>query len=494
MMGDKHQVQEEGDQSEVGLENVTISVAPMLDVTNTHFRMFCRMISQRTELWTEMVVDDTIIHCYDDDSRRRVLEEVHFQKSEKEDPLVLQLGGSSPEKLERAIEIAYRYGFRSFNLNVGCPSCKVASKGSFGASLFKDPLRVARIVDKCNKKLRELGLVDTRISVKTRVGVDQFDTYQHLYNFVSLVSGKNVTEENVRDFASIFSKAGGETGELDDSAVDYSRGSFLGADKFIIHARKAWLNGINPSKNRTIPKLKYNWVYLLTLDFPDLTFILNGGVTSIEESVSILKGEWFLEWYLGHHKGEEEEGDLDLDLDLETEREKNKKIKPNNYLVADRHERNLAQAYEELYLAISSKRWRNKIKGVMIGREVMNNPFILSKVDPLIYGTQDAAGSHYNATRRDVLGKYCEYLSTIKPRKAGSCKFTIGELNMYLKPVFGIFHGFPGTKRWKRTLSELVQKHKKEDPDCSHEAGPREILLESISLFEKDHSDILDSF
>lgn len=488
MMGNESQIQKEGDLSGTGLEDVKISVAPMLDVTNSHFRMFCRIISQKTELWTEMVVDDAIIHCYDDESRRRMLEEVHFQRSESEDPLVLQLGGSSPDKLEKAVEIAYRYGFRSFNLNVGCPSCKVASKGSFGASLFKNPLRVAKIVDRCNKKLKELGLVNARMSVKTRVGVDQFDTYEHLYNFISLVSGKNVTERNVEDFACIFSDSKDETAEEADCRVDYSRDNFIGADTFIIHARKAWLNGINPSKNRTIPKLKYNWVYLLTLDFPDLTFILNGGVKSIEESISILKGEWFVKWYLDHIATANHS-----DGDLETECEKNKKMRPDNNLAAANHcDGNLAQAYEQLYQAILSNTWRNKIKGVMIGREVMNNPFILSKVDHLVYGQCQAAG--HNITRRDVLERYCEYLSTVKPRNTSNNKFTIGELNMYLKPVFGIFHGFPGTKFWKRSLSELVQKCKKDDSNCSAEIqGPKDILIECVSLFEKDHSNILDS-
>ncbi|OII71902.1 tRNA dihydouriding synthase [Cryptosporidium ubiquitum] len=488
----KQKFNQKQNQNKNDLSNSVISVAPMLDVTNTHFRMLCRIISKRTELWTEMVVDDTIIHCYNDETRRATLEYVHFQKNESENPLVLQLGGNHPEKIEKAIEIAFRYGFRNFNLNVGCPSCKVASKGSFGASLFKDPLRVASIVDTCNKKFIDLGLVNTRISIKTRIGVDQYDTYQHLYNFISLVSGINVDNQNKSDYVSIFPDTQDER-----ISLDYSPNNFIGADTFIIHTRKAWLNGINPSKNRTIPKLKYYWVYMLTLDFPSLTFILNGGVTSIEESISILTGDWYMKWYLDFK---------DIIQNIEIDSNKTKKIKTDNDIIDDHSEnstilnssialddyymeKNKAEDYERVYQAIRSGKWMNRIKGIMIGREVMNNPFVLSKVDSMIYGINETSGTRI--TRRIVLEKYCEYLSTIKPRDIqDSGKFTIGELNMYLKPVFGLFHGFSGTKYWRRTLSEFIQRSKKDDTFLVR--GPREILLQSLDLFEKEHSDILD--
>ncbi|KAJ1605602.1 YjbN-like Dus1p tRNA dihydouriding synthase Tim barrel [Cryptosporidium canis] len=377
-----------------------------------------------------------------------------------------------------------------------CP--EVATKGSFGAALFKSPLRVARIVNACNRKLRDLGLSDTRISVKTRIGVDEFDTYQHLYNFVSLVSGVHVNNQNIKDFASIFQ-------DTDDiNLLDYSQGNFIGADTFIIHARKAWLKGINPSKNRSVPKLKYQWAYLLTQDFPSLRFILNGGVTTIEDSVSILNGEWFMSWYSRHKEGLTDSNtgsQIEKKIRLDTQDSEDALASSPEGGKSTRDgvppESELMQAYERLYRAISAGTWENKIKGVMIGREVMNNPFILAKVDRMIYGEDASSASHPTngllLTRRDVLERYSEYLSTIQPRNIqNDGQFTTGELHMYLKPAFGILHGLPGTKHWRRILSDLIFKHK-QDLACSGGSNPRDILLYSISLFEKDYPEILDS-
>ncbi|KAF7457540.1 putative dihydrouridine synthase [Cryptosporidium felis] len=459
-----------------------ISVAPMLDVTNTHFRRLCRIISEKTQLWTEMVVDDTIIHCFKDESRRRLLEEVYLKKSEIESPLVLQLGGNMPEKIQEAIEIAVKYGFRSFNLNVGCPSCKVATKGNFGASLFKTPLRVAAIVNKANLKLNQLGLVGSRISVKTRIGVDSFDSYDHLFSFISLVSGVKVTNETKTTLVSLFETSEHPLNQEELDSVNYDNGSFLGAETFIIHARKAWLNGINPSKNRKIPNLNYPWVYRLTLDFPTLTFVLNGGVTTIEQALSLLNGNWFLEYRFGQIQNRQEViqddtniGDKDSQDGSHSD-QSNKRIKTEHKYPEDNqnplHTKE-TEYVEEVYEEIKSGRW-NQLKGVMIGREVMNNPFILSRVDQNVYGKQN---SEFGVTRREVLEKYCDYLGTVRPRKEKASEgsgFSSGELHGCLKPVFGIFHGHPGTKHWRRILSELIKKDN---------GGPEDILRMAISLF-----------
>ncbi|CUV04729.1 unnamed protein product [Cryptosporidium hominis] len=507
------------------LSDSVISVAPMLDVTNSHFRMLCRIISKKTELWTEMVVDDTIIHCYNDENRRKILQDVHFKKNDIENPLVLQLGGNNPQKMEKAIEIAYKYGFQNFNLNVGCPSCKVASKGSFGASLFKNPLRVAKIVDQCNKKLIDLGLVNKRISVKTRIGVDQYDTYQHLYNFISLVSGCNINNQNKKDYSCIFLQSDDHSDQNILESIDYTENKFIGANVFIIHARKAWLNGINPSKNRTIPKLKYYWVYMLTLDFPNLTFILNGGVTSIQECISILTGDWYIQWYLNNYKDDIKDNEIEINNCTKIKKIRTDHLKDDHHIetLSSNSYFTLTQEYQNLYQIIQSGKWINKIKGVMIGREVMNNPFILSKVDSMIYGisynqvsnnnnnnnnnnNSNSNGSNTNSnntngnnssihlTRRIVLERYVEYLSKFKPRNIkDQGQFTIGELNMYLKPVFGIFHGFSGTKFWRRTLSEFIQKSLKKEDDILNINSPADILIQSMNLFSKDYSNLLDS-
>ncbi|KAK9174109.1 Dihydrouridine synthase (Dus) family protein [Cryptosporidium meleagridis] len=483
------------------LSDSVISVAPMLDVTNSHFRMLCRIISEKTELWTEMVVDDTIIHCYNDENRRSILQDVHFKKNDVESPLVLQLGGNHPQKMEKAIEIASKYGFQNFNLNVGCPSCKVASKGSFGASLFKNPLRVAKIVDTCNKKLIDLGFVNKRISVKTRVGVDQYDTYQHLFNFISLVSGCNINNQNKKDYSSIFPQSDDDYDQNILESIDYTENQFIGANVFIIHARKAWLNGINPSKNRTIPKLKYYWVYMLTLDFPNLTFILNGGVTSIKECVSILTGDWYIQWYLSC-KDHVKDHQTEINDHMKSKKIRTDRLIDDHHIETPSSDFTLTQEYQNLFQIIQSGKWVNKIKGVMIGREVMNNPFILSKVDSIIYGVQynqvndKSSGNNARSylTRRIVLERYVEYLSEFKPRNIkGQGQFTIGELNMYLKPVFGLFHGFSGTKFWRRTLSEFIQKSLKKEDNILNINSPADILIQSMNLFSKNYSNLLDS-
>ncbi|KAK6590866.1 hypothetical protein RS030_111879 [Cryptosporidium xiaoi] len=463
------------------LDGCIISVAPMLDVTNIHFRTLCRIISKYTELWTEMIVSDTIIHCYKDESRRNLLEDVYLRTNDYENPLVLQLGGSDPEKIKNSILIAHKYGFKKYNINVGCPSTKVASDGNFGASLFKYPFRVARIVNEANLTLMKLG-INTKLSIKTRIGVDEFDSYKHLFNFISIVSGKNMSNLKKNEFLNIFP----DDIYNDNELINYDDNNYLGADSFIIHSRKAWLNGINPSKNRRIPKLNYSWVYRLTVDFPELNFYLNGGISSINQAISILNGSWFINGseytnidnndYNSNHKI-----DINKKIKLEYDNNKGQSTSDCNFVDDD-----LENNYYRIKIKklINERKW-NKIKGVMIGREVMNNPFItLSNVDKLIYNKNV---DDY-ITRGYVLNKYIDYLKEIKPKNKDNV-FTIGELNVYLKPVFGIFYGLSGTKRWRKILNDNIQNVKLE---VNKYKKPHHILEESIELFKKDYSSLLD--
>eukprot|EP00191_Tetraselmis_sp_GSL018_P001545 CAMPEP_0177601644 /NCGR_PEP_ID=MMETSP0419_2-20121207/14388_1 /TAXON_ID=582737 /ORGANISM="Tetraselmis sp., Strain GSL018" /LENGTH=414 /DNA_ID=CAMNT_0019094961 /DNA_START=232 /DNA_END=1476 /DNA_ORIENTATION=+ len=217
------------------------SVAPMMDWTDVYWRQLARMLTKHTWLWTEMVVDSTLIHQHPNNDRF-----LWFPKEQR--PLVLQLGGSEPEKLARAAELALPYGYDEINLNCGCPSDRVAGAGCFGASLMLEPERVAACCAAMGEVLR-----GTPLTVKCRIGVDDVDAYGDLVRFVKTVSEKG------------------------------------GVDHFIIHARKAHLKGLNPHQNRTIPPLRPHWVFALMRDFPKLSFSINGGVKSAPEVGAILE-------------------------------------------------------------------------------------------------------------------------------------------------------------------------------------------------------------
>eukprot|EP01066_Platyproteum_vivax_P004734 Platyproteum_vivax@DN16091_c0_g1_i1.p1 len=208
-----------------------LHIAPMADVTYSDFRVFMRMLTKRSVLWTEMIVDQAAIHTVD---RDRML-----GFSSIEHPIICQLGGNNPETLAKAAAIVSSYGYDGINLNVGCPSSRVAQKGCFGASLMKTPELVAQCYASIKKTVPHLP-----VSIKMRLGVDEFDSLEFLHKFVFTIAAEGCTH-------------------------------------FIVHARKAWLKGLSPKDNRSIPPLYYNRVYWLKKQFPDLEFTLNGGLTDI---------------------------------------------------------------------------------------------------------------------------------------------------------------------------------------------------------------------
>lgn len=209
--------------------NRLIAIAPMLDWTDRHARYFLRLISKHVLLYTEMVTTGALLHG---DVAR------HLHYSPAAHPLALQLGGSVPQELAVCAKLAQDYGYDEVNLNIGCPSDRVQS-GRFGACLMAHP----QLVADCVQAMRET--VRIPITVKTRIGIDQQDSYEELQHFVETVA-----------------KAGCEV--------------------FIIHARKAWLHGLSPKENREIPPLRYEVVHTLKQDFSGLQIILNGGLTSCE--------------------------------------------------------------------------------------------------------------------------------------------------------------------------------------------------------------------
>ena len=207
-----------------------VSVAPMMDWTDKHCRYFYRLISKNVQLYTEMITTKAILRG----DKNRLLD-----FNDGENPLVLQLGGSDPKEMAECAIIAEDWGYDEVNINVGCPSDRVLS-GSFGACLMKEPKLVAQCVE---AMIERCGIP---ITVKHRIGIDDMESYDQLSDFVSLISQK-------------------------------------GCQHFIVHARKAWLTGLSPKENRTIPPLNYPWVYQLKKDFPKLKFTINGGIETCQD-------------------------------------------------------------------------------------------------------------------------------------------------------------------------------------------------------------------
>ncbi|EGU40621.1 tRNA dihydrouridine(20/20a) synthase DusA [Vibrio splendidus] len=208
-----------------------LSVAPMLDWTDRHCRYFHRLLSQQTLLYTEMVTTGAILHGKGD----------FLEYSEQEHPLALQLGGSNPVDLAACAKLAVERGYDEVNLNVGCPSDRVQN-GRFGACLMAEP----ELVADCVSAMKEV--TDIPITVKTRIGIDDQDSYEFLTKFISTVSEKG------------------------------------GCEQFTIHARKAWLSGLSPKENREIPPLDYDRAYQIKKDFSDLVIAVNGGITTLEQT------------------------------------------------------------------------------------------------------------------------------------------------------------------------------------------------------------------
>jgi tRNA-dihydrouridine synthase A len=202
-----------------------LSIAPMIDWTNTHFRVFMRLLAPNALVYTEMQTTQAIAH-----QPKRSL---YF--SPVEHPIALQLGGSDPDALLIAAQQAQDLGYDEINLNLGCPSDRVQS-GHFGACLMSKPEQVVQIINKLKQTIR------IPITAKTRIGIDHQDDYSFFSDFIHRLAG-------------------------------------AGCDKFIIHARKAWLNGLSPKQNRSIPPVRYDYVYKIKTELSHLPFVINGNIS-----------------------------------------------------------------------------------------------------------------------------------------------------------------------------------------------------------------------
>ena len=214
-----------------------LSIAPMLDLTDRHFRYFARLLNKQILLYTEMVSTGAILHN---------APEKYLQYNKEEHPIALQLGGSSPADLAKCAKIAEDFGYDEVNLNCGCPSPRVQS-GFFGACLMREPDLVAECVSAMQ------SVVKIPVSVKTRIGIDSDDSWEFFLNFVESVAN-------------------------------------AGCKYWIIHARKAVLKGLSPKENRSIPPLDYGRVYKLKELHPEYKVVLNGGIKTTDFDYHLLDG------------------------------------------------------------------------------------------------------------------------------------------------------------------------------------------------------------
>ena len=212
-----------------------LSVAPMMDRTDRHYRYFLRLLAPRTLLYTEMIPAGAILHG----DRERFL---GFHPAER--PVALQIGGSDPDELARCAALGEAWGYDEIDLNLGCPSERV-SQGGFGARLMLEPALVADCV------AAMLEATALPVTVKTRIGVDDRDGYDHFAGFVDRIAG-------------------------------------VGIGVFVVHARKALLSGLSPKENREIPPLRYGFVHRLKRERPDLTVVVNGGFTTADTALEQL--------------------------------------------------------------------------------------------------------------------------------------------------------------------------------------------------------------
>ncbi len=298
--------------------NRKLSVAPMMDWTDRHQRYLMRLLTRRTLLYTEMITTGALLH-----GDRRFL----LDFDDKEHPIALQVGGSNPGELAQCCKIAEDWGYDEINLNVGCPSDRVQN-GAFGACLMAKPTLVADCIASM------IQATSLPVTVKSRIGIDEKESYQDLSAFISTVAA-------------------------------------AGCKTFLVHARIAILQGLSPKQNREIPPLKYDFVHRLKRDFPDLEIIINGGIQNLDEAAEQLE----------------------------------------------------------------------HVDGVMIGRAAYHNPYILAEADHRIFSSKPAPVS-----RHEIIEKYKPYVSMHLEQGI--------PLKHMVKHLFGLYHGQPGARQFRRYLSE----------------------------------------
>jgi len=316
-----------------------ISVAPMMDYTDRHCRYLLRLVSPGALLYTEMVTAQALAHG----DVERLL---GFDASEH--PVALQLGGSDPALLATAARLGAARGYDEINLNVGCPSDRVQS-GRFGACLMAEP----ELVAECARAMRET--VSVPVTIKCRIGIDDRDDYAFFERFVATVRES-------------------------------------GVDTFIVHARKACLQGLSPKENREVPPLRYDVPLRLKREHPELTVILNGGIRSV------------------------------------------------------------AQVRE----------WLPQFDGVMLGRQAYHEPYLLAELHQACVDPEWPL-----PPRETIVEEYAQYVERVL--REGH------RLPLMLRHIHGLYTGFPGTRSWRRFLSE----------QGARTGAGAEVLRQSLRVFDR---------
>ncbi len=291
----------------------------MMDWTDRHCRAFHRGLTARARLYTEMLTAGAVIHG----DRERLLEFATV-----EHPVALQLGGSDPAALAEAARIGEGFGYDEINLNVGCPSDRVQN-GMFGACLMREPALVAKSMAAI------AGAVSVPATVKCRLGVDEQEPEDSLFALVDACAGAGVTV-------------------------------------FVVHARKAWLEGLSPKDNREIPPLDYAIVHRLKRERPGLTIVLNGGLTDLDAAAAHVEGE-------------------------------------------------------------------DALDGVMLGRAAYHDPGMLGLADRRLFGEGEVVSPETAVER---------YLPHVRAERVRGTR-----LSTLTRPLLGLFHGRPGARAWRRTLT-----------------------------------------
>jgi tRNA-dihydrouridine synthase A len=361
-----------------------LSIAPMMEWTDPHYRMLMRGLTKKTVLYTEMVVDETVMYA------PRANLDFFIGHSIEEHPSVLQLGGHDPEMLGKATEICSQYlgDYGEINLNCGCPSQRVARR-CFGAKLMLEPDLVRQLVYSMQRSS------SVPITVKCRIGADNLDKYEDLTHFIR-------------------------------SAHDG------GAKKFIIHSRKCFLNGLSTKQNRDIPPLKYEVVHRLVRDFPELTFVLNGGIQTLEEGLDHMKEYRF-----------------------------------------DDLENGVVETLPSVH-------------GVMIGRMAYNNPVAFATADSQYYGVRDPCLS-----RRQVLERYmdyCDWCQENGPRKDVKGRTQIVTTSILLNSMRNVIAGIRHVNKFRKALNDEYLDRIR-GVNGTPNPSPRDIIENSLGVLQDEELD-----
>jgi len=331
-----------------------LHIAPMLDVSTPEFLNLFRILSKRAILWTEMVVDETIMHTKHLDH--------HLAYSPELSPIVCQIGGRDVSSCSFATKVVERYGYDEVNLNIDCPSSRVSGERKFGAILMKDCEAAYSVVEGMCKSVKNVP-----ISIKCRVGIELedgeiLDTFEHLVGFIGRVQER-------------------------------------GCKKFFIHARKCVIGGLTPAQNRIVPPLNYPRVYDLCNQFPDCEFVINGGIAGLASAKLLCEGS----------------GDESVMRSFGNEVIENEEMELNTF-DSDKLVHSVPCAICRQTnggcTAPPSTPPEN-LTGCMLGRACMENPAMFADVDRYFYSEE----TNPCENRRQVLEKYCCYLEQTYPRR-----------------------------------------------------------------------------